>query len=92
MTTPPPPADPVAVAVALADLRGDLGTGLAEIKGSLALLVQRAGQTDQAIADQRDDLDAVDARLAAVERRMWAASGAAAVLGTAAGYAVSLLA
>lgn len=91
--TPPtlPPDDPVSVAFELATIRGELGTGLAEIKGSLALLVQRAGQTDQALADQRDDIDAVEARLAAIERRVWAASGAAAVLGTAAGYVVQFL-
>ncbi|MGI5252764.1 hypothetical protein [Actinacidiphila glaucinigra] len=94
MTPPPtlPAADPVSVAVALADLRGDLGTGLAEIKGSLALLVQRAGQTDQALADQRTDLEAVEARLAALERRVWTASGGAAVLGALTGYAVQFLA
>ncbi|MGI5139429.1 MULTISPECIES: hypothetical protein [unclassified Streptomyces] len=57
----------------------------------MALLVQRAGQTDQAIADQRDDLDQVEARLTTVERRMWAASGGAAALGTIAGYAVQFL-
>ncbi|MGI5138144.1 MULTISPECIES: hypothetical protein [unclassified Streptomyces] len=89
--TAPPPSDPVSVAVALAELRGDLGTGVAEIKGSLALLVQRAGQTDQTIAGQREDLDAVEVRLTSVERRMWAASGGAAVLGTIAGYAVQFL-
>ncbi|MFF4751837.1 hypothetical protein [Streptomyces sp. NPDC001270] len=82
----------MSVAVALADLRGDLGTGLAEIKGSLALLVQRAGQTDAALADHRADLDAIEERLTAVERRVWAASGGAAVLGMVAGYAVQLLA
>ncbi|MEU1597276.1 hypothetical protein ABZ468_31600 [Streptomyces sp. NPDC005708] len=42
-------------------------------------------------ADQREDLDAVDARLTSVERRMWAASGGAAVLGTIAGYAGQFL-
>ncbi|MGW6913697.1 hypothetical protein ACWGB8_07745 [Kitasatospora sp. NPDC054939] len=75
MTAPPPAADPqTALAVALAELRGAVSTGFAEIKGSLALLVQRAGQTDlrvdahdAALAEHDRRLDAAEQKLAAAE-------------------------
>jgi hypothetical protein len=92
MSTPhQQPIDPAAVAVELAKLRGEMTTGHADIKGSLSLLVQRAGQTDQIVADQREDHDALADRVTVVERRQWFASGMAAALGTAAGYAFQLL-
>lgn len=101
MTTSIP--DP-ATALELEKLRSTLGVGFAEIKGSLALLVQRSDQTDRALGDHRDQLtdhdkrigeleqarasgEDHDQRISALERRVWSASGTAALLGTAAGIA-----
>ncbi|MFF7146034.1 hypothetical protein ACWEQU_12880 [Streptomyces nodosus] len=65
MTEPTPitPADP-AVALELERIRRSVEVGFAEQAGSLALLVQRAGQTDRAV----DDLDT---RVTSLERARW---------------------
>jgi hypothetical protein len=52
-----PASDSAAVAVELAQLRGELSTGMAEIKGSLALLVDRSNRTDADLALLRQDTD-----------------------------------
>lgn len=58
--TIPTPSDPAAVAVELEKLRGTMETGFARVDGSLALLVQRGDQTDRAIADHEQRLDALE--------------------------------
>ncbi|TQF04747.1 hypothetical protein E6W39_24140 [Kitasatospora acidiphila] len=74
----PVPEDP-ATALALERLRGVVGESFAEIKGSLALLVQRSDQhdraltqhradTERALDQQRADTADLDQRLGEVER------------------------
>jgi hypothetical protein len=79
--TGPPPADP-AVTIELERLRRSVEVGFAEQAGSLALLVQRAGQTDRAV----DDLDT---RVTALEKARWPLPSIAALVGVS-GLAVSL--
>ncbi|MFF3878004.1 hypothetical protein [Streptomyces sp. NPDC001978] len=52
-----PSSDSAVVAVELAQLRGELGTGMAEIKGSLALLVDRSNRTDADVARLRQEME-----------------------------------
>jgi len=80
--TIPTPSDPAAVAVELEKLRGTMETGFARVDGSLALLVQRGDQTDRAIADHEQRLDAL-------ERHRWPLPSIAALTGIGA-LAVSL--
>ncbi|MFF9284877.1 hypothetical protein [Streptomyces griseosporeus] len=72
--TIPTPSDPAAVAVELEKLRGTMETGFARVDGSLALLVQRGDQTDRAIADHENRLDAL-------ERTRWPLPSLAALTG-----------
>lgn len=96
-----PGTDP-ATALELERLRGDIGIGLADIKGSLALLVQRSDQTDRVLLRHEEDMAAVErrvdvleqgsaARTAADERSRWLISGGGAVLGTIGGWIVGIL-
>ncbi|MEV7358218.1 hypothetical protein [Kitasatospora sp. NPDC091276] len=71
MTSPPDPLRELAVG--LAELRGDVGTGLAEIKGSLALLRQSDSHTGQTIADHSAQLADHDRRISDGERERAAA-------------------
>ncbi|WHM36325.1 hypothetical protein [Streptomyces sp. BPTC-684] len=79
MTQPPPP-DPVAVE--LEKLRGTMAEGFARVDGALALLVQRGDQTDRALAD-------LDNRVDALERGRWPLPSLAAAVGVI-GLALSL--
>jgi len=45
------------VAVALAELRGEITTGLARIEGSLAVLVERSQRAERDIAELRSDTE-----------------------------------
>jgi hypothetical protein len=63
----PPPEPTGSLALEIERLRGTLGTGVAEIKGSLALLVQRSDQTDRALGEQRDQLVSLEKRCDAIE-------------------------
>jgi hypothetical protein len=72
--TEPTPNDPAVVALELERLRRSVEVGFAEQAGSLALLVQRAGQTDRAV----DDLDT---RVSALERSRWPLPSLAALTG-----------
>lgn len=64
----PPITDPSRdLALALAGLRGDLGTAMARIEGALALLVHRSDQTDQALGLQRDQVLLLEKRCDAIE-------------------------
>ncbi|MGA5820791.1 hypothetical protein ACPC54_23360 [Kitasatospora sp. NPDC094028] len=68
-----PAQDPQAVlAVALAKLEGAVSTGFAETKGSLALLVQRAGQTDEQLKTVTSELAEHDRRINRLEREVTA--------------------
>lgn len=62
-----PVPDPT-TALELEKLRGELSTGFAEIKGSLALLVQRAGQTEQVLVEHRSDIVDHERRLSLLEQ------------------------
>ncbi|MCX4550624.1 MULTISPECIES: hypothetical protein [unclassified Streptomyces] len=46
-----------AVSILLAQLRGEIGTGLAEIKGSLSVLVERTTRTDADLKQLRTDTE-----------------------------------
>lgn len=72
-------AEQQAVAVELERLRGVVSTGFAEIRGELRAALQR---TDTA----EEDIRRLEARVTALERRVWTASGAAAAIGGAAGW------
>lgn len=74
-------ASPNDVAIELERLRGTCAEGFAQVKGSLAVLVERSDRTE---ADLRD----LDARTASVEKLVWRIAGGSAVLS----FAVSLLA
>jgi hypothetical protein len=63
------PEDP-ATALALERLRGVVGESFAEIKGSLALLVQRNDQNDRELGQHRIELVDHDRRLGEVERAL----------------------
>ncbi|MFE3146547.1 hypothetical protein ACFXJ6_07775 [Streptomyces sp. NPDC059218] len=51
--SPPPEPETQAVAVELERLRGTVTTGFAEVKGSLAVLVERSTRTEQDLARLR---------------------------------------
>ncbi|MFD5916163.1 hypothetical protein ACFVYP_07115 [Kitasatospora sp. NPDC058201] len=61
------------MAVALAELRGEFSTGLAEIKGSLDLLRQSDRHTGQMLADHGATLTDHERRLVDAERARAAA-------------------
>ncbi|MCP3758225.1 hypothetical protein [Streptomyces sp. TBY4] len=67
------PEDTTRVAVELAEMRGEIRTGFAEIRGQLGLALQR---TDQAEAD----IDALEQRVEALERARWPLPSLAAVV------------
>lgn len=62
------------VAVELAQLRGAMETGFAKLEGQLALIAQQG-------ADVRKDVDALEARVTALEARRWPLGPIAAVSG-----------
>jgi hypothetical protein len=96
--------DTEAVAVALAELRGEIATGLARIEGSLAVLVERSQRAERDIAELRsdteedlrglrqktsDEIGTLCTRIAALEDRRWPLP-AVGVLTGASGLLVSL--
>ncbi|MFJ3173802.1 hypothetical protein ACIPJK_23885 [Streptomyces roseus] len=58
------PEDTTRVAVELAEMRGEIRIGFAELRGQLGLALQR---TDQAEAD----IDALEQRVESLERGRW---------------------
>ncbi|MEF9883439.1 hypothetical protein [Streptomyces sp. P9-A4] len=66
--TQPSPSDPAAVALELERIRRTIEVGFTRTDGSLALLVQRHDQTDQALKDHASRLDGHDTRLDTIER------------------------
>lgn len=82
-----PTQDPTgSLALEMERLRGTVGVGISDIKGSLALLVQRTDQTDRTLGEHRDHLVVQDGRLARLERWMWLAIGVSATCGTIGGW------
>ena len=75
MTAPPQPDH--ATALELERLRGEIGKGLAEINGSLALLVLRSEQSDRQHTEHRAALARHDERLDAVDKRLAPLAGVA---------------
>ncbi|MFE4336082.1 hypothetical protein ACFRQM_44020 [Streptomyces sp. NPDC056831] len=72
------------VAVELAEMRGEIRTGFAELNGRLDLALQRTAATES-------DIDALQDRVAALERARWPLPSIAAVTGVA-GAATGLVA
>lgn len=57
------PSESTQVAVELAEMRGEIRTGFAEVAGRLDLALQRTGQTEQALADLRDSTKRIEERV-----------------------------
>lgn len=94
----PTTSDPAAVAVALAELRGTMETGFANLDGKMALLAQRGDQTDRQLTDHEARLNVIErgeteqqrrtaARLDALEASRWPWKTIGAMSGAAAGIA-----
>ncbi|MFF9312136.1 hypothetical protein ACF1BS_14620 [Streptomyces sp. NPDC014748] len=85
------------VAVELERLRGTVATGIAEIKGSLSVLVERSARHEQDLIQLREetqkDIDALRVDVEALKRNRWplAAIGALTGVAGAATGVVSLL-
>jgi len=60
--------DPLALEMAISELRRSVDVGIARIEGQLALLIQRAEQTDRRADQQAQAIDDLDDRVAKVER------------------------
>ncbi|MEU6376827.1 hypothetical protein [Streptomyces sp. NPDC046909] len=86
------------VAVELERLRGTVATGFAEVKGSLAVLVERSTRTERDVAQLREDTDKelteLRTEVEALKRNRWplAAVGALTGVAGAATGVISLLA
>ncbi|MFI7014376.1 hypothetical protein [Streptomyces sp. NPDC050164] len=81
------PPESTAVAVELAQLRGEINTGFADIKGTLAVLVERTNRTDadvkQLRADTDKELGELRAEVEALKKSRWPLPSLAAVTGIA---------
>ncbi|WP_053913649.1 hypothetical protein [Streptomyces sp. TP-A0875] len=80
--TEPTPHDPTAVALELERIRRTVEVGFERQAGSLALLVQRAGQTDRTVEE-------LSSRVGRLERTRWPLPSIAAVVSVG-GLALSL--
>jgi hypothetical protein len=69
------PPDQAAVAVELERLRGTVSTGFAEVKGSLAVLMERSARTERDLEQLREDTDkevgALRTEVEALKARRW---------------------
>ncbi|WP_128977291.1 hypothetical protein [Streptomyces roseicoloratus] len=63
------PAESTQVAVELAEMRGEIRTGFAELSGRLDLALQRTGQTERALDEHRDSLKRVEERVDVLEAK-----------------------
>ncbi|MGW4728081.1 hypothetical protein ACWEQC_02560 [Streptomyces shenzhenensis] len=92
MTTPAPDAT-TNLAVELAQLRGEINTGLADIKGTLGVLVERTNRTDADVRQLREDtekdIDALRAEVEALKKNRWPLPAVAGLTGVGA-LAVSM--
>ncbi|MEU0629611.1 hypothetical protein [Streptomyces sp. NPDC005989] len=83
--SPPPEPETQAIAVELERLRGTVTTGFAEVKGSLAVLVERSTRNEQDLARLRTEtqrsLDALGAEVEALKARRWPLGMVGAVAG-----------
>ncbi|MGW1840837.1 hypothetical protein [Streptomyces sp. NPDC002067] len=83
--TPPESRD---VAVELAQLRGEIATGLAEIKGSLGVMAERSQRTERDVADLRagmeTELGGLRADVDELQRGRWPLPAVGALTGLAA--------
>ncbi|MFJ8852384.1 hypothetical protein [Streptomyces sp. NPDC102437] len=74
MSTPPEP-EAQAVALELERLRGTVTTGFSDVKGALAVLVERSTHTEQDLARLREQtersLDVLGAEVDALKARRW---------------------
>lgn len=90
------PPESATIAVELATLRGEIRTDMADIKGSLGVLVERNSRIEQDVRDLArstdEDIKALHAEVDDIRRWRWMATGAAAALGVAGGYIVNVLA
>ncbi|WP_282695505.1 hypothetical protein [Streptomyces sp. CC208A] len=62
------------MAVELAEMRGEIRTGFAELSGRLDLALQRTGQTEQALVEQRDSVKRIKERVDILEAKAEASS------------------
>ena len=85
------PAESPSVAVELERMRGTFEAGLIKVDGKLDVLVERTSHTDRRLNAAESAAAALTARVAGLERRVWAASGAAAVIGVGGGYLFAML-
>lgn len=85
------PVETGQIAVELEKMRGAVDTGLARVDGKLGVLVERGQHTDQRLSAAEAAAAALAARVTALERRVWTASGAAAALGAAGGFLATML-
>ncbi|WP_328426058.1 hypothetical protein [Streptomyces sp. NBC_00443] len=83
------------VAVELERLRGTVATGFAEVKGSLAVLVERSTRTERDVAQLREDtekdLDELREDVEALKKNRWPLAAVGALTG-AAGAATGVIA
>ncbi|MFE1550566.1 hypothetical protein [Streptomyces sp. NPDC058718] len=63
------PSESTQVAVELAEMRGEIRTGFAEVSGRLDLTLQRTDQNERAQAEQRDTMKRVEERVDALEAK-----------------------
>lgn len=93
MTAAPDPT--TNVAVELAQLRGEINTGFAEIKGQLGVLVERSARTEQDLRQLREDTDKdiseLRTEVEALKKNRWPLPAVGALTGVA-GAATGLIA
>ncbi|MFF2522419.1 hypothetical protein [Streptomyces liangshanensis] len=85
------PVETGAIAVELEKMRGAVDTGLARVDGKLGVLVERGQHTEQRLSSAEAAASALATRVAALERRVWTASGIAAALGATGGILATVL-
>lgn len=56
------------VQLGILNLQNSVDVGFARVEGQLALVIQRADQTDRRLTDHDDELDKLDGRVDAVEK------------------------
>jgi hypothetical protein len=106
VTAPTPDGGTALVGVELANLRGSFdrfGRDLGDVKTSVAVLVERSTHVDQAvrqlrvdttreIEETRGELATVRSQVDSLRQWRWVVTGAAAAVGTAAGFAAQFIA